>query len=116
MKKEIMEYVVCPKCSGQGAIEPEDGQFCVICRDAGKIIKSNYHIEITAVVGCHKCGKPAKAPYSYWASEKLIGGDYCEEHLAEIKNACKNCHEFISKGILVGCKKCDNTRLEKHII
>lgn len=69
-------------------------------------------IRLEAKVGCHKCGKPAKAPYSYWASEKLIGGDYCEEHLKEIKNACKNCHEFISKGILVGCKACDNTRLK----
>lgn len=49
-------------------------------------------IKYIPVVGCHKCDKPAKAPYSYWVGEKLIGGDYCEKHLLEIKNACnRNC-------------------------
>ena len=70
-------------------------------------------IRLEAKVGCNKCSEPAKAPYSYWGSGKIVGGDYCEKHLEEIKNACKNCYEFISKGTLVGCKACNNTRLAK---
>lgn len=70
-------------------------------------------IKLEVKIGCYICGKPATAPYSYYVSGKMVGGDYCEEHLVKIKNACKNCYEFISKGTLVGCKACNNTRLAK---
>mgnify|MGYP001568079613 FL=1 len=36
-------------------------------------------------VGCHRCHKPAKAPYSYRDGNMLVVEDLCEEHLKEPK-------------------------------
>ena len=51
--------------------------------------KSNQS-EIKVKVGCHKCGEPAKSPFTYWENNMLMGGDFCEKHLKEIKLKLKN--------------------------
>jgi len=44
MKQIIREYENCPKCDGRGATEPEDGMFCGICNDVGRVIKKEIEI------------------------------------------------------------------------